>query len=318
MSTSQVPPDDVAPAVPKSTLPPSPLDRLAVTDFDDSKLPSWARGPARRAQTFLVKYQDHPVVAMVQRYGAIGGTDRALSIGTKAFVAFVPLVLLLTSKFTVNGDSVLAHHFITSYHLRGQAAESTKALFDVPHGGSQGWASFILSIVVGIGTALALTAAMQRTYEAAWGLKPLGVRGRIFGIGGIAALLVEVLLLALIGTIVRGTAGDFVHWVVRLLVSTIFWLTIAWLLLGRRIAWRPLVPGALVSGVGTVFVHFWSGIYMPRVIANNAARYGAIGITFAIMTWLYVIGIVLVIGAVVGAQLGGAPLVRRRDFIEEN
>jgi hypothetical protein len=160
MSTSQVPPGDDAPAVSKTATPASPLDRLAITDFDDSKLPSWARGPARRTQAFLVKYQDHPVVAMVQRFGAIGGTDRALSIGTKAFVAFVPLVLLLTSKFRVNGDSVLAHHFITSYHLRGQAAESTKALFDVPQGGSQGLASFALSILFGIVTALALTAAM--------------------------------------------------------------------------------------------------------------------------------------------------------------
>jgi hypothetical protein len=32
------------------------------------------------------------------------------------------------------------------------------------------------------------------------------------------------------------------------------------------------------------------------------------------MTWLYIIGLVLVVGAVVGAQLGGARLVRRREF----
>ncbi len=64
-------------------------------------------------------------------------------------------------------------------------------------------------------------------------------------------------------------------------------------------------------------MHFWSGIYMPRVIASNAARYGAIGISFALMTWLYILGLVLVIGAVVSAQLGGAPLVRRRDSVSD-
>jgi uncharacterized BrkB/YihY/UPF0761 family membrane protein len=53
---------------------------------------------------------------------------------------------------------------------------------------------------------------------------------------------------------------------------------------------------------------------MPRVIATNAARYGAIGVTFALMTWLYLIGLVIVAGAVAGAELSGARLVRRREF----
>ena len=293
-------------------------DRLSVADFDGGRLPSWAQGPARRAQRFVVRYQDHPVVAMVQRFSAIMGADRALSIGARAFVALVPLVLLLTSKFTVHGESPIAHHFITNYHLHGTAATATATLFNTPAGGSkQGWLAFVLSILIGILTALALTAVMQRTYEAAWGLKPLGVRGRVFGIGGIAAILLEVLLLSLIGTFLRGTVAGALHLLVRLVVAIAFWLLISWLLLGRRIRWRPLIPGALASGIGTVAVHFGSGIYMPHVIAKNAARYGAIGITFAIMTWLYIIGLVLVIGAVVGAQLGGARLVRRGDYTDE-
>jgi membrane protein len=289
-------------------------DRLSLADFDAGRLPSWAQRPARRIHGFVVRHQDHVVVAMFQRFSAISGTDRALSIGAHAFVAFVPLVLLLTSKFTVNGDSVIAHRIIVGYHLSGRAAAATRALFDTPTGTSkQGWIAFILSILVAVVSALALTAAMQRTFAAAWGLKPLGVKGRIFGIGGIAAILVEVLLLSLIGTVVKGAAGGVFHLVVRLLVATAFWLVISWLLLGRRISWRQLVPGAVVSGVGSVVAHFASGVYMPRVIATNASRYGAVGITFAIMTWLYVLGLVLVIGAVVGAQLGGARLVRRSD-----
>lgn len=292
-------------------------DRLSVADFDSGRLPPWAQGPARRAQRFLVRYQDHPVVAMVQRFTAIMGTDRALSIGARAFVALVPLVLLLTSKFTVHGESPIAHHLITTYHLQGAAASATRTLFNTTAGTKQGWLAFGLSILIGIVSALALTAVMQRTYEAAWGLKPLGVRGRVFGVGGVAAILVEVLLLSLIGTILKGAAAGVLHLVARLVVASVFWFVISWLLLGRRIRWRPLVPGALASGLGTVAVHFGSGIYMPHVIANNAARYGAIGITFAIMTWLYVVGLVLVLGAVVGAQLGGARLVRRGDYTEE-
>lgn len=289
-------------------------DRLKLEDFDVSRLPRWTRKPARRAQAFAVKYQDHTVVAMAQRFLAIGGTDRALSIGAHAFVAFVPLVLLITSRLRVNGDSVLAHRFIHNYHLHGQAAVATRSLFNTPGGVShQGWFSFAFSILAGVFTALALTAAMQRAFEAAWGLKKIGPRGRVLGVAGIAALLVEILLLSLIGTIVKGTAGGPLHLIFRLLVATIFWLIITWLLLDRRVGFRALLPGAVVSGVGSAAVHFWTGIYMPRVTASNAERYGAIGITFAIMTWLYILGVVVVLGAVVSAQLGGARIVRRSD-----
>lgn len=317
MAMSPDPPDSLETAGPLENVPTSP-NRLSTADFDGAGLPSWAREPARLVQAFAVRHQDHPVVAMVQRFSAIAGTDRALSIGAKAFVAFVPLVMLLTSKITVRGDSLLAHRYIAAYHLHGESAAAIRALLNSPGGGStQGWFVFVLSTLAGVVTALALTGAMQRTYEAAWGLKPLGLRGRVFGIGGVAAILLEVLLFSLIGTVVKGLAGGVLHLLLRLVAATVFWLVISWLMLGRRIRGRRLAPGAIVSGVGTVLVHFGSGLYMPRVIATNAARYGAIGITFAILTWLYVIGLVLVVGAVVGAQLGGAPLVRRGDFSSE-
>ncbi|MGX7678379.1 YhjD/YihY/BrkB family envelope integrity protein [Jatrophihabitans sp. DSM 45814] len=229
-------------------------------------------------------------------------------------MAVVPLVLLLTSKVNVQGDSLLAHRFITTYHLTGDSAAAMRALFDTPAATSkQGWVAFILSILAAVVTALALTQAMQRTFEAAWGLKSIGLKGRVFGLGGLAAILTEIVLLSLVGTVVKGVGGGILHLLLRLVVASLFWLILSWMLLGRRISLRRLVPGAIVSGVGGVLVHFGSGIYMPRVIATNAARYGAIGITFAIMTWLYVLGLVLVIGAVTGAQLGGARLVRRSE-----
>jgi hypothetical protein len=45
---------------------------------------------------------------------------------------------------------------------------------------------------------------------------------------------------------------------------------------------------------------------MPRLIAGNSERYGIIGITFAILTWLIVVGFGVVTVAVISAELGGA------------
>jgi hypothetical protein len=51
----------------------------------------------------------------------------------------------------------------------------------------------------------------------------------------------------------------------------------------------------------------YSVLWMPRVIASNAERYGIIGITFALLTWLIVVSVGLVAAAVISAEMGGAP-----------
>ena len=51
---------------------------------------------------------------------------------------------------------------------------------------------------------------------------------------------------------------------------------------------------------------------MPRVIETNAGQYGIIGITFALLTWLIVVCLCLVVAAVIGAEIGGAPTIQHQ------
>jgi membrane protein len=75
--------------------------------------------------------------------------------------------------------------------------------------------------------------------------------------------------------------------------------------LGRRLPWRRLVLQASLTAVGLVALGIWSAIYMPRAIESSASAYGAIGVAFAMLTWLWGYGIVLVVAAVYGSpQLG--------------
>jgi membrane protein len=46
-----------------------------------------------------------------------------------------------------------------------------------------------------------------------------------------------------------------------------------------------------------------SGVYLPLSAAHEAARYGAVGVTVAFVSWLVVLGLLLVVAAVVGAEL---------------
>ena len=55
--------------------------------------------------------------------------------------------------------------------------------------------------------------------------------------------------------------------------------------------WRPALTAV------------WSVVWLPQIIVDQAERYGAIGITFGIFTWLYALSLALVAGAVVAGAV---------------
>jgi membrane protein len=75
--------------------------------------------------------------------------------------------------------------------------------------------------------------------------------------------------------------------------------------LGDRVRWRALLPGAVVAGTGQVLVLTASGLYLQPAIESQAQRYGLIGVAFVLVTWMIALGLLLVLGAVLGAVLGG-------------
>jgi hypothetical protein len=47
-----------------------------------------------------------------------------------------------------------------------------------------------------------------------------------------------------------------------------------------------------------------SSVSMPHVISRNAEKYGVIGVSFSLITWLVIAAAVIVCVAIVGAELG--------------
>jgi membrane protein len=72
-----------------------------------------------------------------------------------------------------------------------------------------------------------------------------------------------------------------------------------------------LIPGAIAAAAGQVVVSAYSALWMPRVVASDAARYGLIGVTFALISWLIVISLAVVAGAVLAAELAPEGAVER-------
>ena len=94
----------------------------------------------------------------------------------------------------------------------------------------------------------------------------------------------------------------FLVLVLQLVVGTLAWLVALQLFVGREVERAALIPGALFGGVAQVVAGQVSSIYLPIAMAHSTARYGAIGVTVSMVTWMIIIAAVLVGVAVVSAE----------------
>jgi membrane protein len=235
----------------------------------------------------------------VARFLRIEGTNRGLVIGGQAFTTLIPFLIIAAGT----GSHSVGDSLILRLRLSGDSAQAMRTLFDRPPDATG--VMSVAGLVVLVSALFSLTRALQRTYEAAWELPRRGLPGTLSGIGGTSLLIAQLLVLALFASALRGVpAGSYITGVVRFAVAVPMWLVLQYLLLSRRVPARALLPGAVVAAAGQLGVMVASGVWMPRLIATDAARYGLIGVTFALVSWLILLGLVVVAGAVVSAELG--------------
>jgi membrane protein len=155
---------------------------------------------------------------------------------------------------------------------------------------------------------LGFTRALQRTYLAAWRLPSTGFRGYAGGLLSSAALIGGFAALVALGPVLAAFDN---HVLITLLISavaaTLLWWPVQRVLLGGRTSWGDLFPGAVLNGAGQALVLALSGIYMPAVISHEAAKYGLVGIAVAVVSWLVILGLLLVLSAVFSAELAREP-----------
>jgi membrane protein len=225
--------------------------------------------------------------------------DRSLALGAQAFCALIPLLIIIEAAQP--GDDSLADGLIDRFHLDGAAADTLRRAFTPPAGAST---TTVLSFLLLLVSTLSFTRRLQRLYEESWDLPTRGIRGTGAGLLWLVALVVYGTLHPLLDGLFDGLLSI----VLSLSGGFLLALLTPFLLLGRRLPWQQLVGQAGLTGVGMIALGAWSAVYMPRAIASSAASYGTIGVAFAMITWLWGLGIVLVLGAVYGTQL---PSVKR-------
>ena len=141
---------------------------------------------------------------------------------------------------------------------------------------------------------------MQRLYEGVFDLAKLGIRNTP---RAVLWLLVVTAFVALRPVVLDLIPGGWLHAAATLALSTLLWLITPYLLLGRRVSWQRLLPGALLTAIGMAGVGVWAVIWMPHTLATSARQFGVIGIGFALLTYLVVVGSVVVVTTTGGALI---------------
>ncbi|WP_245769688.1 YhjD/YihY/BrkB family envelope integrity protein [Streptomyces indicus] len=235
--------------------------------------------------------------------------DAATRLAAQAFLASIPL-LFAVAAFTPSG-------------VREQLRESLRGLF-----GLTGRADLELQQVLGnssgelrettgvIGLALALASAtsfsraMARVCERAWQLPKASTRIAAWRwLVWLGALVVFVLVQ---GPVREGFgAGMWLGAPLLFLLSTLVWLWTQHLLLAGRVAWLPLLPGALLAAAATNTLALSARLYMPAALNRALGEYGSLGLVLTLLSWLILVCTAITFAVTIGAVAAQEPPLDR-------
>jgi uncharacterized BrkB/YihY/UPF0761 family membrane protein len=84
------------------------------------------------------------------------------------------------------------------------------------------------------------------------------------------------------------------------------WLAMHWMA-GPDVGGREVLPGAALVAVGLQLMHLVATLYLPAKLQRASQTYGTLGTAIVLLLWLYLMGRLVVAGAVLNATLRGTP-----------
>jgi membrane protein len=237
--------------------------------------------------------------ALIDKLLAVRIVESSVVLAAQAFLALFPLIIIAYAILPASAATGLLNEVQTHLGLRGDSTEALQKLL-ADRSSLQQSLSF-LSVVIVIGSATAFTRALQRVYQYAWDLPKLGFSGVWRGLVWLIGI---ICYLGVIGSVAHVIHNDAVTTLMSAGAGFMLWWWTPFLLLGGRVCWRALLPGAVITTIAQLVVALVSVIYVPRMISHNESSYGPIGVVFAIESWLVIVAGVLVAGAAIGAVIG--------------
>jgi membrane protein len=247
---------------------------------------------------------------MHERVGEVNGGFIASGITVSVFLALFPLILLVTAVvgYLAVDDPNVSKNIIDALGLTGSAAKSMSDAVDNASRARQ--AATVIGFLGLAWAATGVTTALQQGVRAPWQDRPQGVRDRLTGLAWLAgAGLLFLLSIALGGLLnylpsqIPASVSAAALILIGLAVEVGLFLWTFWLLGGRRVPWRQLLPGAVLAGLGFEILKLVATVYVPHLVSRASALYGPLGIVFAVLAWLSILARLIVYSSALNAVL---------------
>ncbi|MFD0073109.1 YhjD/YihY/BrkB family envelope integrity protein [Streptomyces sp. NPDC127166] len=236
--------------------------------------------------------------------------DGATRLAAQAFLAAVPLLFALAAFAPFAVRDQMRESLRAVFGLTGPADDQLRQVLDGSAPESVRETTGIVGAVVALVSATSFSRAMARVCERAWGLPKAGTR--IAAWRWLVWLLALVVVLLLQAPVRDGFGvGTWLGLPLYFLVTTGVWLWTQHLLLAKRVAWLPLLPGAVLAGVASSVLSVTAHLYMPGALNRALGEYGSLGLVLTLLSWLIVVCAALTFAFTIGAVLAQEPPLDR-------
>jgi membrane protein len=249
----------------------------------------------RTAELAKHRYEGSSAERMWDRLNAMDFINQAMQFAAILLLAFLPFLLIITS---LAGRDVVAS-LSRRMGLSAEAAHVMRGLFNSSSQTSNAVTvqGVIFALFGGIGTA----ATLQAIYERLYGLTSRGMKDFHRQLIWVGAVLGGSVLAGWAGReITKASLGPVLLGVSSFLLLFAFWFLTMWLLLSNRVPARQLRAPAVATALFWIGFGVYTKLTMSGAVIGNDRKYGAIGVVFALMSWLIGMGVVIILGAVVG------------------
>ena len=292
--------------------PPDPADpRKAVEIEVEPTLASRVARSLARARILRARVESARVhhssldlgFSIVDRDSSIGGGLLAGALAYRLFVLLLPSALLFVSGLglyagaadksprTVARDAGL--HGLVASQVASSASSDAR------------WLVFIIMVPAVLYATAKLYRAVAVVHAIVWHGSGRGVRITPKGLGLFGgALLLAFGAAEVVGWIRRhDQVGGFTALLVYIALMGGAWFAVSMHLPHRDVRWPALLPGALLFGVGLLFLNVFNVYVTTRLVEDRANTYGALGVAAALLFSLVLVGRLMVVSAELNASL---------------
>jgi membrane protein len=165
-------------------------------------------------------------------------------------------------------------------------------------------ATSLVGLVLTVLFAVSFTTAVQRVYLRAWRRPAHGaLQDKRRGVVWLAGWVAFLATVGSVGRLLVGLPGTVATLAFALAGATGLWWWSAHTFLRGHVRWRPLLPTALITGVGASVYAAAANVWMPTVLEGNVAQFGFVGVGMSLVTWFVGFGFLIVGAAAAGPAL---------------